>query len=320
MMSIGGKALLFLAAAAACSGLFAVEPGIVAEDAATLRYRQGNGVEVTLRKNPKRTAIGFISLVPVWYCAGGEAVAVPTHLTRTALPEKARDLPDIGVFNTLNPEKIAALSPDLVLLVEKLNSHQRLQQQLASLGIASVCVRYNNYHDFRSLLTLFSKLNGRDQDGDSEGARIEKEVDAVIARTAHKPPQRYVVLFAAAAGFSVENDEANTGAMLKLLHGVNAAGTRRFGRGVRAPFSFEELLLLDPDVIFVITMGKAPALRQKFEREIAAQEAWKSLRAARAGRVHFLPADLFLYVPGTRFPEAFRHLEKLLYPEPEKTP
>ena len=309
------KKLIPLLTGLACSGIFAAEPTIVAEDAATLRYRQSSGLEVTLKKNPERTAIGFTSLVPVWYCTGGEAVAVPTLLSKTALPEKARNLPELGGFNTLSTEKIVALSPDLVLLVEKLNSHQRLQQQLASLGIASVCVKYDNYHDFQNLLRIFSKLNGRENDVDSEAVRIEKEVDAIIARTAHCPPQRYLVLFAAAAGFSVENDEANTGAMLKLLHGSNAAGTRKFGRGVRAPFSFEELLLLDPDVIFVVTMGKAPALRKKFEQEIAAQAPWRELKAARAGRVHFLPPELFLYVPGTRFPEAFRHLARLLYPE-----
>ena len=118
-MSIGRQLVLVLALAA-CSGLRAVEPTITAEDAATLRYRQGSGLEVTLKKNPKRTAVGFASLVPVWYCAGGEAVAVPTLLSKTALPEKARDLPELGGFNTLNPEKIVSLSPDLVLLVEKL--------------------------------------------------------------------------------------------------------------------------------------------------------------------------------------------------------
>ena len=99
--------------------------------------------------------------------------------------------------------------------------------------------------------------------------------------------------------------------MLKMLGAGNIASGIR---GVRAGFSFERLLVENPDVILVVTMGDAEALKEKFRREIMSQEAWKALKAEKEKRVHFLPADLFLYQPGTRYPEAFRYLAKLLYP------
>ena len=74
----------------------------------------------------------------------------------------------------------------------------------------------------------------------------------------------------------------------------------------------------NPDVIFVVTMGKAPALKKKFEKEFASQPAWKSMKAAKNNRVHFLPPQLFLYMAGPDYPEAFRYMAKLLYPDTER--
>ena len=99
------------------------------------------------------------------------------------------------------------------------------------------------------------------------------------------------------------------------LGGRNLARDRVPEEALRAAFGLEPLLLLDPEVIFIVTMGDSEALREKFRREVMSQEAWRRLRAARAGRVHFLPSELFLYVPGMRFPKAFGYLEQLLYPE-----
>ena len=64
-------------------------------------------------------------------------------------------------------------------------------------------------------------------------------------------------------------------------------------------------------------MGDAEGLKEKFRRDFMERPAWKTLSAAKNGRVHFLPVDLFLYMPGPRYPEAFRELAKLLYPGKE---
>ena len=80
-------------------------------------------------------------------------------------------------------------------------------------------------------------------------------------------------------------------------------------------FSYEQLLMDDPEVIFIIMMGPHEMLQEKFRNEFMSQPAWKELKAAISGRVHVLPTELFLYLPGPDYPQEFRHLKKLLYPE-----
>ncbi len=66
---------------------------VVSEESGILTYRQPDGMEVRLRKHPKRTVIGFASLAQVWYLAGGEAVGIPLVRSLETLPPAARGLP-----------------------------------------------------------------------------------------------------------------------------------------------------------------------------------------------------------------------------------
>ena len=282
----------------------------------SLRCRQPDGSEVTVPLRPRRVVIGYGSLVPVWYCAGGRAVGIPSLVSAENLPAAARELPEVGSFNVLNAERILALKPDLVLLMGKVASHRRLREFLVRSGIPVLLVKYDNYQDFRALLELFCRVNGTRIEERPEAVALLREIEAVTERCRKRGPgPGFVTLFVAGGGIRVESDRANSSGMIAELGGRNLARDRVPEEALRAAFGLEPLLLLDPEVIFIVTMGDSEALREKFRREVMSQEAWRRLRAARAGRVHFLPSELFLYVPGMRFPKAFGYLERLLYPE-----
>ncbi len=288
---------------------------ILEETGDSLRLRQFNGVEVTLPKKPKTVVIGYSSLIQVWYCAGGTAAAVPEVTSSDTLPEPARQLPTVGTFSTLSAEKIIAMKPGLVLLNGRNGGHNRLRETFASLGIATACFKYENYSDFMDLTDLFCRLNGGELSQCAEAMEIDRRVKALEAKTAKLGNPRFAVVFAAAAGFSLETGNTNTVYMLNRLGGRNIidADTGRI------PFSFEKLIYENPDVIFINTMGRTDALQKRFRNDIMSQPVWRELKAAKAGRVHFLPADLFLYQPGTRFPEAFAQLAGYLFPDAEFT-
>ncbi len=286
---------------------------IVGETANDLRLRQFNGVEVTLPKKPKTVVIGYSSLIQVWYCAGGTAAAIPELSSTATLPEAARKLPTIGRFNALSAEKILAMKPDLILLNGRNGNHNRLRETFASLGIPAACFKYENYSDFTDLVDLFCRLNGDTLKNCKEAMRIDREINDLTARTRKLAPPRFAIVFAAAAGFSIETGDTNTAYMLARLGARNIIDSD----ADRIPFSFEKLIYENPDVIFINTMGRTSALKDKFRNEVMSQSAWQELKAAKTGRVHFLPADLFLYQPGTRFPDAFRYLAERLYPDAE---
>lgn len=162
------------------------------------------------------------------------------------------EAPGVGGLTTPNPEKVLALKPDLVLLLDKFEKHRAVSEVLNRAGVETVLLECGNYTDFSGLLDLFCRLNGTTVAAHPEGKRITDEVAAVCREVSALPPPSAAIVFAATHGFKLEGDESNTGTMLKMLGAGNIASGIR---GVRAGFSFERLLVEDPDVILVVTMA-----------------------------------------------------------------
>ena len=304
-----------LLVAAAFSSLPGADPAGNKPAPRTIPYRQLDGNTVAVKVKPQRVVVGYGSLAKVWDLAGGRAIAVPGLLSKDALPESMRNLPSSGSPQLPNVEVVAAMKPDLVLLMGHLPRHRDCAVLFNSMGIDTVCVTYNTYKDFLELLKFFCRVNGRELDDVPQAKKIIADVQAVCAGVKGRPAPRCAIFFASAAGFSLETRETNNGIMLEMLGGENIL-KEKVNRRVK--FSYEKLLMENPDVIFVVTMGRAPALKKKFEKEFSSQPAWKSMKAVKNNRVHFLPSQLFLYMAGPDYPEAFRYIAKLLYPDMER--
>ncbi len=285
---------------------------VVRENDAELVFRQPDGEEVRLLKHPRRVVVGYLSLAKVWEQAGGKAVGVLGSKDDSALPVSMRGLPKVGTGMAPNAEKVMLLEPDLVLLSAKVERQRASARQLRESGIAAVCLSYSHYRDYLEILDLFCRLHGRSIRDFPEARRTVEEVEAVCRETAGRPRPSCAILFASASGFSLEADGTNAGTIAAMLGAANILKT---SGNLRVPFSFEQFLLEDPDVIFIVTMGDAEALREKVRSEWMNRPVWKELKAAKAGRVHFLPSDLFLFQPGPDYPKAFRYMADLLYPE-----
>lgn len=78
--------------------------------------------------------------------------------------------------------------------------------------------------------------------------------------------------------------------------------------------SQEEILMENPDYIFISTMGKEEAARAYMD-SVLQEEAWQHLDAVKEGRYAYLPKELFQFKPNKRWGEAYRYLADLLYPK-----
>lgn len=279
-----------------------------------IQFRQPDGRTVELRAGAERVLPCMTSLVAAWYLAGGTAVGRPSGSDVDALPLEARELPAVGRHSSPNPETIFALKPDLVILVDKAEKQAALAEMLRPAGIPTVTVRYDNYDDFREVMDLFCRLNGRRADEYPPMRELEYQVRAVRAQSMARPrarprAPRFISLFASGLGVSAETDRANTPTMARHLGAVNVVRT---DEGLRRKYSLERLIVEDPDVILIVAMGDPDATRAAFEKNWSGHPAWQQLSAVKNKRVHVLPREWFLYVPGPAFPDAFRHLAPLL--------
>ena len=285
---------------------------MISETAETLSFRQRNGETVTVHKRPKRAVVLHISLTGIWYAAGGKAVARPHAPRLRVLPEAARDLPDVGNYYNPDMEKLLSLNPDLVLLHSKRGKHWEIQKLLRAAGVESVCVDYANYDDFLRLLDFFARLNGNPPEALSLRKRISDEVDALCRVSGSHGKTSFICMIASGEGFLSETPRGNTANMAARLGAHNVVPD---ASPVRVKFSMEQLMIADPDVIFLLRTGSdgksSPEVRAGLDKRME----WRNLKAVRNNRVYALEPEMFLYLPGERYPEAFRRVAECLYPE-----
>lgn len=289
----------------------AEKAGIVRETDESLVYRERNGAETKLKKNPKRVIICYASVAGVWLLAGGQIMAVAAA-DKEIFPEAAKNLPSVGAFGSPNMELIVSMKPDLVIMMERVEKHRAAREILNNNKIDNVLLDYYNYSDFLSLLDLFSRLNGNAAAKNEKAAKVTGDVKILTdkAEKLGKGP-RFLTVFISGRGISCETPLASTSKMAEMLGGQNVISG---GKDINIKFSLERLVMEDPDIIFFVTMGDAETGRKKMSESVMAEEAWNTLKAVKTGRVHFLQKDLFLYRPNERYPEAFKILAKLLWP------
>ena len=76
----------------------------------------------------------------------------------------------------------------------------------------------------------------------------------------------------------------------------------------------EEILVQDPDYIFISTMGDEQAATS-YMMDLFSQEGWRDLSAVQNEDYIFLPKDLFHFKPNHQWADAYRMLAQILYPE-----
>lgn len=260
------------------------------------------------RAVPRRIISLAPSVTETLFALGlGERVAGVTDYCD--YPRAAARLPRVGGYITPNYEAVAALRPDLAVLLPE---HADVRPKIAALGVEILPM---DSRSVQGILDGMRRIGGRC--GDPErAARLTEELEAGLSRVgraaAGRPRPRVFLCVGRAAGPGG----------LRSLHAAGPGGLHhdlilRAGGANAVPpgpasyplFSAEAVLRLDPDVIveFAPRQGDPAALRREWG-------ALRSLSAVRGDRVFVFTHD-FLSVPGPRLVRFIEDLARALHPD-----
>ncbi|MCS6953722.1 MAG: helical backbone metal receptor [Bryobacterales bacterium] len=227
--------------------------------------------------------------------AGSRVVGVSAHCN---YPPDVLRLPRIGTYTRPDPERIAALRPDLVLLH---GYRGDLRNRLEALGLRTLVVEQDSLEDvFHSLLQVGQALERRQQ-AEEMVIRIREGVEALRHRPPPRRPRTLIVVGRqpdALRGVIVVGPKSWLGALAEVAGAVNVVGPD-LPRSPRV--SLETILAWDPELI----LDASATTAEERERDALAArllQPWlqrRELTAVRAGRVVALTEDWMLR-PGPR--------------------
>ena len=263
--------------------------------------------------SPARTVICYPSLLEIWLDCGGFPAGMHTPRKAEPLPLGLENVPHVGSYMHPNMEAVVRLKPDLVILSGMTGRHRAFGELLRKSGIEVLHLKYDNYSDYARIAGIFSSILAT-RSASTVCGKVQKEVDSIIRRCSGRKGPSLLVLFFNGAEFRAETNRAHAAYIFAALGGRNILNSTGFAvRAERISFSPEELLLKDPDCIFLVPGAKSEALNREAFRKFQENPSMRNLKAVRTNRLHILPSDLFQYKPNHRFPEAFRYAENLLY-------
>lgn len=263
--------------------------------------------------SPARTVICYPSLLEIWLDCGGFPAGMHTPRKTEPLPPGLENVLRVGSYMHPNMEAVVRLKPDLVILSGMTGRHRAFGELLRKSGIEVLHLKYDNYSDYARIAGIFSSILAT-RSASSVCEKVQKEVDSIIRRCSGRKGPSFLVLFFNGAEFRAETNRAHAAYIFTALGGCNILNsTGSIARAERISFSPEELLLKDPDCIFLVPGAKSDALNREALRKFQENPSMRNLKAVRTNRLHILPSDLFQYKPNRRFPEAFRYAENLLY-------
>lgn len=278
----------------------------------TLTITDWTGHSESFATCPQQVIALSASLGEVWMLAGGELCGITEDAVAQGRVTE-QEIAVIGSIKEPNLEMILSMNPDFVILSADIAAHLELAETLASMEIAYGLFHEEYLEDYLALLQQFTTLTGCQELYESNGTAVEESIGAIMENSLRAEGKTVLLLRAYSSGCKAKDSENLAGVILKDFGFDNVMDHYE---SQLEELSMEQIMLIDPDYIFVTTMGTDTEAALAYVREhFQMDPAWQSLTAIENGNYHVLPKDLFHNKPNARWAESYDYIADILAEE-----
>ena len=223
-------------------------------------------------------------------------------------PPEVQKLPKVGTYIKPDPEAIARLAPDLVILQ---GNPIELTNRLDAVHIAFVEVPHGTLTDVFTGIQIIAKAGGAPERAAGLISQIQSGLDGIQAKAKAVPSPRVLVIMARRQGMLTDliaiGPDNYVNQILQIAGGVNVLAKPGLPQYPR--ISLETVLRENPDVILDFS-GTQESEAERQAARAGALALWRQnaeLTAVRNGHVYIGTSNALL-VPGPRSVEAAQRL------------
>ena len=266
------------------------------------------GRTVSIAGPPQRIVCIVPSTTEIAYALdlGDKIVGVDIY---SDYPPEAISKQRISDIYTPNPEEVAALNPDLVLMYSFFGPGDPNVDAIENLGINVIALKPTNLSDIISDIRLVGKATGKIEEAETLASQLNETIIQIRDKTSNvtDKPSVYIEFWYPPPwtfGPNTWGDE-----IIKVAGGINAFGD--------APTDYiqttdEDVIARNPDVI--ISLYGAQHLHFTTLEEMKQRHGWTSIKAVQNGKVYLLDENLMVR-PGPRIVMGLEAVARFLHPE-----
>lgn len=279
-------------------------------------FTDSSGKTVTLSHTPKTVAVLFSSFAQIWQLAGGEVSVTVGESIERGFAEDSAVLVDSGAGKTIDLELLLSSQPDFVIGSLDIPAHADACQAAEKAGIPAALFQVDTLDDYISMLKICTDITGNKEAFATYGTAVTADAEKILATVKQSElPQKKILFIRAGSQYSsTKAKRAPENFVCTMLQELGAYNIAESAEVLLDGLSLEEIILQDPDYIFLTSMGSEAAAKE-YIQDLFSQDGWKDLQAVKEGNYTFLSKELFHYKPNHRWAEAYAQLSQLLYPE-----
>lgn len=226
------------------------------------------------------------------------------------LPERYKDIPDVG--NPMSPdmEKVMSLSPTDILSVTTLQYD--LEPKFKGLNINAEFLNFESLSNMEQEITKLGARFDRVQQAQEVNSKLQSKVAEIKQKVAGKPSPKVLILLGVPGSYLVATEHSYIGDLVKIAGGTNIVQ----GEDVEYLASNTEYLQQsNPDIILRAAHGMPEEVVKMFDEEFKTNDIWKHFNAVQHGRVYDLPEPLFGTTASLSANDALDELIQMMYPD-----
>ena len=217
-------------------------------------------------------------------------------------PEVVSQLPRVGPDLDIDVERVAALSPDLVLASLTVPGHERIVERLERAGLPFIATEPTSLEDVYADVRLVAGRLGLPERGEA----VVGEMQASLAPSGDGGPAPSILVEWWPKPVIVPG---RLSWVTQMLAAAGARGPLDAEDVKSRPITDAEARALDPDAIVIAWCGVPFA---KYRPEIVRRrEAWRGLQAVKNGRIYRVP-EAYLGRPGPRLGLGLAELRRIV--------
>ena len=281
-----------------------------------ITFQDYEGSVISFDEPPKKVCVLFSSFAQMWVLSGGEVAITVYESVERGFASDDCVLVDSGAGKNVDLETLIYNQPDFVIGSYDVAAHLKAKSILEKAGIPTALFRVESIDDYLSVMRTLTDITGNKEAFEANAEKVYLESKAIIEKAEKMKSEEISVLFVR-SGSGYSSAKAKTSEQHFAAYMLEELGAENIADEVPVildGLSFEEILMKDPDAIFISLMGDEEKSRAYMQSVINSKK-WQMLTAVREGKVYFLEKDLFQFKPNDRWAEAYTKLFEMLYAE-----
>lgn len=247
---------------------------------ALARFPETVPVKIVTTSVPLTEMLHLLDIVPV---------GVPT--STNPIPTDFDAVTRIGSPMAPDLEVVSSLQTELIIGASALQD--TLDKAVVGMDLQKAYLPTESYEDLKLSFKVLGTYFGKEEKMNEVLQNIVAKEQELEKLAQGKELPSVMLVIGTSDSFMVMNDKSYLGSLVERLGADNIAKSILKTKSTYSTINLEEIVVADPDMIFVLASGDHGANEDKFKKEVAQNSAWTQLSAYKNDKIYMLDYSIF---------------------------